>query len=83
MTVRDLAVVAGCLLLEPRSLPAFWQVAKCWPAAWERRREIMRRRRVTDRALVRWFRFELAGEPLTGEVVAETAPRTMLAPDAA
>jgi GT2 family glycosyltransferase len=82
MTVRDLAVVAGCLLLEPRSLPAFWRVAKCWPAAWERRREIMRRRRVSDRALMRWFRFELAGEPLTGEAVQQTAPR-ILAPDAA
>ena len=31
MTARDLVVVAGCLLVEPRSLPAFWQVAKCWP----------------------------------------------------
>lgn len=82
MTARDLVVVAGCLLLEQRSLPAFWQVAACWPAAWERRREIMRRRRVSDGALMRWFRFELAGEPLTGEAVTGTAPR-MLAPDAA
>lgn len=82
MTVRDIAVVAGCLLLEPRSLPAFWRVAKCWPAAWQRRREIMRRRRVSDPALMRWFRFELAGEPLSGEAVPESAPR-MLAPDAA
>jgi GT2 family glycosyltransferase len=84
MTVRDAAVVAGCLLLEPRSLPAFWRVVKCWPAAWERRREIMRRRRVSDRALMRWFRFELSGEPLTGDAaVAKRAARTMLAPDAA
>ena len=30
MTARDLLVVAGCLLLEPSSLPAFWQVAKFW-----------------------------------------------------
>ena len=82
MTARDLAVVAGCLLLEPRSLPAFWRVAKCWPATWERRRQIMRRRRVSDRVLMRWFRFELEGEPLTGEAVPETVPR-MLAPDAA
>lgn len=82
MTVRDLVVVAGCLLLEPQSLPAFWRVAKCWPATCERRREIMHRRRVSDAELMRWFRFELAGEPLTGEAVAETAPR-MLAPDAA
>jgi GT2 family glycosyltransferase len=82
MTARDLTVVAGCLLVEQRSLPAFWRVAKCWPAMWERRREIMRRRRVSDEALTRWFKFELAGEPLTGEAAAEAAGR-MLAPDAA
>ena len=82
MTVRDLAVLAGCLVLEPQSLPAFWRVVKCWPATWQRRREIMRRRRVSDRALVRWFRFELAGEPLTGKTASGTAPR-VLAPDAA
>ena len=82
MTARDMVVVAGCLFLEHRSLPAFWQVAKCWPAMWQRRREIMRRRRVSDRALMRWFRFELAGEPLTPETAPATATR-MLAPDAA
>jgi GT2 family glycosyltransferase len=82
MTARDMVVVAGCLFLEHRSLPAFWQVAKCWPAMWQRRREIMRRRRVSDRALMRWFRFELAGEPLTPEPAPATATR-MLAPDAA
>jgi GT2 family glycosyltransferase len=82
MTARDLVVIAGCLFLEPSSLPAFWQVAKCWPAMMRRRSEIMRRRRVSDQALVRWFRFELAGEPLSGEPIPEGAPR-MLAPDAA
>ncbi len=82
MTVRDLAVVAGCLLLEPRSLPAFWRVAKCWPAMTQRRREIMRRRRVSDSELMRWFRFEMAGEPLGGQTAPATAPR-IFAPDAA
>jgi GT2 family glycosyltransferase len=82
MTARDLVVAAGCLLVEPQSLPAFWQVAKCWSTMWERRREIMKRRRVSDRDLVRWFRFDLAGEPLNGEAVSETGPR-ILAPDAA
>jgi GT2 family glycosyltransferase len=82
MTVRDLAVVAGCLLLEPRSLPAFWRVAKCWPAMKQRRREIMRRRRVSDSELMRWFRFEMAGEPLGGQTAPATAPR-IFAPDAA
>jgi GT2 family glycosyltransferase len=83
MTARDLLVVAGCLLLEPRSLPAFWRVAKAFPAAWERRRQIMRRRRVTDRQLMRWFRFELAGEPLDGERSPQTAPPMLASPDAA
>jgi GT2 family glycosyltransferase len=82
MTARDLLVVVGCLFMEPRSLPAFWQVAKCLPAMREWRREIMRRRRVSDQILVRWFQFELAGEPLTTEPVPQTAP-PMLAPDAA
>jgi GT2 family glycosyltransferase len=78
MTLRDLTVVAGCLFVEPRSLPALWQVAKYWPVMRQQRREIMRRRRISDSELMRWFRFEFAGEPLTGEA----APR-MLAPDAA
>lgn len=82
MTARDLVVVAGCLFLEHRSLPAFWHVAKCWPAMWERRREIMRRRRVSDRELMRWFRFALAGEPLTGKA-APAAVAGILSPDAA
>ena len=82
MTTRDLVVVAGCLLVEHRSLPALWRVATCWPAMWQRRREIMRRRRVSDQALMRWFRFEMVGEPLTGEPVPATAA-VMLEPDAA
>jgi GT2 family glycosyltransferase len=54
-TVRDLAVVGGCLLFEQRSLPAFWRVARLMPGALAKRREIMRRRRVADEELVRWF----------------------------
>jgi GT2 family glycosyltransferase len=82
MTLRDLVVVAGCLAAEPRSLPAFVNLARCWGRAWESRRQIMRRRRVDDAALVRWFRFAPASEPLE----TETAPQTaggVLAPDAA
>jgi GT2 family glycosyltransferase len=82
MTARDLVVAAGCLLVEPRSLPAFWQLGKYWNTMWERRREIMSRRRVSDQDLVRWFRFELTGEPLNGKPVPETGSR-VLAPDAA
>jgi GT2 family glycosyltransferase len=82
MTARDVVVVAGCLLMEPRSLPAFWQVAKCWGTMWKRRREIMSRRRVSEQDLARWFRFDLTGEPLAHEAVPETGSG-VLAPDAA
>jgi GT2 family glycosyltransferase len=82
MSARDLAVIAGCLLMEPRSLPAFWSLAKCWPAAWRRRSQIMRRRRVSDAQLVRWFRYEPFSEPLTAELAEETRA-SELAPDAA
>jgi hypothetical protein len=46
------------------------------------RREIMRRRRVSDGELMRWFRFEMAGEPLTGKAAPANASR-IFAPDAA
>ena len=82
MTARDVVVVAGCLLIEPRSLPAFWLAAKCAPAAWHRRQQIMQRRRVSDEALARWFRFAPVGEPLVGETVADPVT-ALLAPDAA
>src|ERR1700682_3047133 len=46
-TARDLLVVGGCLLREPRSLPAFWHVARCLPRALGWRRRILRRRKVS------------------------------------
>jgi len=82
MMVRDVGVVMGCLLFEPKSMPAFWRLAQCWSNAWDQRRLIMRRRRVTDQALLRWFRFEPAAEPLVADVVTETAAG-VLASDAA
>jgi hypothetical protein len=66
---------------DARSLPAFWRVAKCLPAMKQSRREIMRRR-ANDGELMRWFRFEMAGEPLSGEPAPATASR-IFAPDAA
>src|ERR1700682_4859224 len=44
---RDPLVVGGGLLREPRSLPAFWHIARCLPRAVGWRRRIMRRRRVS------------------------------------
>jgi hypothetical protein len=82
MTARDLMVIVGCVVAEQRSLPAFWRVAKCWRSAWDARREIMRRRRVDDASLLRWFQFTPASEPLEMEASAAAAG-SVLAPDAA
>ena len=63
MTLRDLVVVGGTLLREPRSLPAFWRLAQCLPRALRQRREIMRKRRVDDRVLADWFSFTPIAQP--------------------
>ncbi len=73
MTVRDLVVVGGCFLAEPKSLPAFWEVAKGFRRVLRRRRLIMSRRRVSDEALARWFSFQPAAEPLNGQAAPQPA----------
>jgi len=73
MMARDLVVVGGCLLAEPSSLAAFWQVAKGFRAALRQRHIIMSRRRASDEALARWFNFQPAAEPLTGTTALEPA----------
>jgi GT2 family glycosyltransferase len=57
-TFRDLLVVGGCLLREPRSLPAFWYLTRGLRRALEQRRSIMARRRVSDETLAHWFSAE-------------------------
>ncbi len=52
ITVRDLAVIAGCLLREWRSLRAFVLVARMWRRTWQKRRLIMQKRRA---AVSNWF----------------------------
>jgi len=69
-TVRDLLVVAGCLLWEQQSLPAFWLIAKCLPRALDQRRWIMLRRRVTDESLAKWFSAEPSAQPVTNVALA-------------
>jgi GT2 family glycosyltransferase len=58
-TARDAVVFGACLICEQSSLPAFWQIVKCLKRTIARRREIMRRRRVSDDALALWF----SGQP--------------------
>jgi len=63
-TARDLAVLGGCLVWEPSSLPAFWHTARCLPRALRKRRQIMSRRRASDESLSCWFCYEPAAERL-------------------
>jgi len=55
MIARDLLVIGGCVLMERKSLPAFWRLARCFPRALRNRKWIMNRRRVTDDSLAQWF----------------------------
>lgn len=64
MTARDFLVLAGCALIEQRSLGAFPRLAACLPRALRSRRAIMSRRRVDDRALAPWFAPQPASRPL-------------------
>jgi hypothetical protein len=63
MTTRDVLVAGAAVLWEPSSLPAFWHVARCLPAALRHRRHIMARRRASDEELARWFAFEPVAFP--------------------
>jgi GT2 family glycosyltransferase len=62
---RDLMVMGGCLIREPRSLEAFWRLARSWRRARTQRQWIMSRRRTADDELARWFEFEPMAMPVT------------------
>ena len=53
---RDLVIIAAVLTIERSSLPAFPWLWRNRKRIFAKRREIQRRRRVSDRALARWFR---------------------------
>jgi GT2 family glycosyltransferase len=63
-TGRDLLVIGGCLLWEPKSLPAFWHIARCFRRSLAWRRKIMSRRQVTDESLARWFSSQPSAQPV-------------------
>src|SRR5438552_189179 len=53
---RDLVVIGATLTIEHSSLPALSWLWRNRKRVWAKRREIQRRRRVSDRELARWFR---------------------------
>src|SRR5262249_11052403 len=63
-TLRDLLVVGGCLLREPKSLPAFVRLPFCLPRAIRWRRSIMARPRASDDKLAPWFSSQPSAYPV-------------------
>jgi GT2 family glycosyltransferase len=55
ITWRDLLVIGGCLLGEFSSLRAFGMVFRLWSKTWNKRREIMLKRRASDEYIASWF----------------------------
>ena len=53
---RDLVVALAALTVERTSLPAFAWLWRNRKRVLTRRREIQRRRKVSDRELTKWFR---------------------------
>jgi GT2 family glycosyltransferase len=63
ITGRDLVIIGACLLHEHSSLKAFGFVLRNLKRVMAKRREIMRRRRVTDDDLASWFSFQPVSRP--------------------
>jgi GT2 family glycosyltransferase len=55
-SLRDLAVIGGCLAREWKSLRAFPLLARGLRRTWTKRRAIMSKRRADDRYIAEWFR---------------------------
>ncbi len=73
VTARDLVVVGCCLLYEHYSLKAFWTVAQQWKRVWEKRKQIMARKRVSDDYMAAWFHYEPVSHPGPKRKVKEAA----------
>jgi GT2 family glycosyltransferase len=63
ITARDIIVLGCCLVREHGSLEAFSYLMRNWRRVWEKRREIMKRRRVNDEYLASWFRYLPVSRP--------------------
>ena len=64
MLARDLLVIGGCLVREPKSLPAFWRFARAFSRALRSRRWIMSRRRASDEYIAQWFSTRPSARPV-------------------
>jgi GT2 family glycosyltransferase len=63
ISMRDIQVIACCLLWEHTSLKAYWYLAKNWKRILAKRREIQRRQRVDHEYIASWFRYAPVSKP--------------------
>jgi GT2 family glycosyltransferase len=70
ITVRDLGIVAYCLLIERTSLRAFYLLARDLNRTLRKRETIQARRCVDEPYLASWFRYSPVSVPLQGEAAA-------------
>ena len=77
ITLRDLVVLGCCLTLEQSSLKAFLFVGQNWRRAIAKRREIMRRRCVSDEYMAQWFAYTPVSQPAPKPTGSRTAARTL------
>lgn len=63
IAVRDLLIFGYALLRDQRLLSALWYPLGHWASLRQKRKLIQSRRRVSDRALARWFNQQPASEP--------------------
>lgn len=63
ITWRDFVVIGACLLREHSSLKAFVYLARNWRRVLEKRREIMKRRKVKDEYISSWFSYQPVSRP--------------------
>ena len=79
ITVRDVGIVAYCLLIEHTSLRAFYYLARDFRSVMRKRRSIQARRRVDEGYMARWFRFRPVSVPLRGRFVVDVQEREFFA----
>ena len=75
ITVRDVGILAYCLVIERTSLPAFYYLLRDLESSLRKRRLVQSRRRVDDSYMAGWFRYRPVSMPLEREpAVAERQP---------
>jgi GT2 family glycosyltransferase len=79
ITARDAVVVAGCLVFEHSSLPAFVRVVRCYRRALAWRRHIMNRRKAPDTYIDAWFAAEPVAYLYPGELPVLEKPSALAA----